>query len=118
MTAGLWALEALSPRLYKELTRLGARLAAGLADGARAAGVPLQVNAFGSTLTPFFTSSPVRDFDSALTCDTEAYGRSSAKCWRAAFTCRRRNSRRGSYRPPTPTATSTAKVFRKPHAER
>ena len=30
-------------------------LAAGLADAARDAGVPLQVNAFGSLLTPFFT---------------------------------------------------------------
>ena len=30
-------------------------LAAGLADAARDAGVALQVNAFGSLLTPFFT---------------------------------------------------------------
>lgn len=75
MTAGLWCLEALSPRLYKHLAALGSKLAAGLAEAARAAGVPLQVNAFGSLLTPFFTSQPVRDFQSALTSDTEAYGR-------------------------------------------
>ena len=37
--------------------------------------MPLQVNAFGSLLTPFFTSQPVRDYQSALTADTEAYGR-------------------------------------------
>ncbi len=37
--------------------------------------MPLQVNGFGSLLTPFFTTHPVRDFESALTCDTEAYGR-------------------------------------------
>jgi glutamate-1-semialdehyde 2,1-aminomutase len=48
-------------------------LAAGLADAARAARVPLQVNAFGSVLTPFFTASPVRDYESALTADTAAY---------------------------------------------
>ena len=67
MTAGLWALEELSPRLYKHLAKLGAQLAAGLADAARDAGVPLQVNAFGSLLTPFFTDQPVRDYQSALT---------------------------------------------------
>jgi glutamate-1-semialdehyde 2,1-aminomutase len=75
MTAGLWALEELSPRLYKHLAKLGAQLAAGLADAARAAGVALQVNAFGSLLTPFFTDQPVRDYQSALTSDTAAYGR-------------------------------------------
>jgi glutamate-1-semialdehyde 2,1-aminomutase len=75
MTAGLWSIEALSPKLYRHLGRLGAKLAAGLAEAARAADVPLQVNAFGSTLTPFFTTHAVRDYDSALTADTQAYGR-------------------------------------------
>jgi glutamate-1-semialdehyde 2,1-aminomutase len=75
MTAGLWSLEQLSAKLYKQLATLGSALAAGLADAARDAGVPLQVNAFGSLLTPFFTSGPVRDFQSALTADTDAYGR-------------------------------------------
>ena len=50
MTAGLWSLEQLSPKLYRHLARLGGELAAGLADAARDAGVPLQVNAFGSML--------------------------------------------------------------------
>jgi glutamate-1-semialdehyde 2,1-aminomutase len=75
MAAGSWCLEALSPRLYKHLAKLGAKLAAGLADAARDAGVPLQVNAFGSVLTPFFTDQPVRDYQSALTSNTERYGR-------------------------------------------
>ena len=75
MTAGLWSLEQLSATLYTRLAALGANLAAGLADAARRAGVPLQVNAFGSLLTPFFTTGPVRDFQSALTCDTDASGR-------------------------------------------
>jgi glutamate-1-semialdehyde 2,1-aminomutase len=73
MTAGLWSLEQLSPRLYTHLAALGARLAAGLADAARSAKVPLQVNAFGSLVTPFFTAQPVRDYQSAAACDTEAY---------------------------------------------
>jgi glutamate-1-semialdehyde 2,1-aminomutase len=75
MAAGAWCLEALSPRLYKRLAQLGATLADGLAAAARDAGVPLQVNAFGSLLTPFFTDQPVRDYESALTADTERYGR-------------------------------------------
>jgi glutamate-1-semialdehyde 2,1-aminomutase len=75
MTAGLWSLEALSPKLYRYLTKLGTMLAAGLADAARSAGVPLQVNAFGSVLTPFFTSEAVTDYQSALKADTGAYGR-------------------------------------------
>jgi glutamate-1-semialdehyde 2,1-aminomutase len=74
MTAGLWSLSELSPRLYKHLAKLGAQLASGLAEAARSAGVALQVNALGSLLTPFFTDRPVRDYDSALAADTVAYG--------------------------------------------
>jgi glutamate-1-semialdehyde 2,1-aminomutase len=73
MTAGLWALKNLQPTLYRNLARRGAVLAAGLADAARTAGVPLQANAFGSLLTPFFTSTPVRDYQSALAANTTAY---------------------------------------------
>ncbi|MEQ1575254.1 MAG: glutamate-1-semialdehyde 2,1-aminomutase, partial [Vicinamibacterales bacterium] len=73
MTAGLWALKRLSPKLYKNLAAAGAMLASGLADAARAAKVPLQVNAFGSLVTPFFTSEPVRDYASALAANTATY---------------------------------------------
>jgi glutamate-1-semialdehyde 2,1-aminomutase len=90
MTAGIWALERLSTKLYKELARRGTMLAAGLADAARAAAVPLQVNALGSLLTPFFISSPVRDYTSALASNTVAY---------AAFF--RGMLQRGIYPPPS-----------------
>ena len=90
MTAGLWALKRLTPKLYKGLAGRGAMLAAGLADAARDAGVALQVNAFGSLVTPFFTSSPVRDYDSALKADTTAY----ATFFRGML-------RRGVYPPPS-----------------
>ncbi len=73
MTAGLWSLKRLNARLYKDLARRGSMLASGLADAARAAGVPLQVAAFGSLVTPFFTTLPVRDYDSALAANTNAY---------------------------------------------
>ncbi len=73
MTAGLWCLNRLTPKLYASLSALGARLAAGLADAAREAGVALQVNGFGSLVTPFFTDRPVRDFASATSANTEHY---------------------------------------------
>ncbi|MBI3492953.1 MAG: aspartate aminotransferase family protein, partial [Acidobacteria bacterium] len=59
----------------RSLASLGARLAAGLADAARDAGVALQVNAFGSLVTPFFTDRPVRDYASATSANTDHYAR-------------------------------------------
>jgi len=90
MTAGLWCLDRLTPKLYRNLATLGTRLAAGLADAARAAGVAVQVNAFGSLLTPFFTSQPVTDYASATRTDTTAY----AKFFRGMLA-------RGIYPPPS-----------------
>jgi len=52
--------------------------------------VRLQVNAFGSVLTPFFTDVPVRDYASALTANTGAY----ATFFRGMLT-------RGVYPPPS-----------------
>jgi glutamate-1-semialdehyde 2,1-aminomutase len=74
MVAGLWSLKQLNARLYRRLATSGHALAAGLADAARDAGVAVQVNALGSMLTPFFTSERVRDFRSAVTSDTAAFG--------------------------------------------
>jgi glutamate-1-semialdehyde 2,1-aminomutase len=75
MTAGLWSLDALKPSLYRRLARLGGLLADGLSEAARLAGVPLQVNAVGSVVTPFFTRAAVRDFASAASADVHAYAR-------------------------------------------
>ena len=75
MTAGIWCLERLKPRLYTQLASLTTRLAAGLADATRQAGVDLHVNAFGSLLTPFFADRPVRDFQTATRSDTGMYAR-------------------------------------------
>ena len=90
MTAGLWCLKNLSPKLYSSLAKLGARLAIGLAESARGAGVALQVNAIGSVLTPFFTNRPVRDFESATSANGERY----AQFFRGML-------RRGIYPPPS-----------------
>jgi glutamate-1-semialdehyde 2,1-aminomutase len=73
MAAGIWSLDRLRPRLYRTLAALGTRLAAGLADAAREAGLAVQVNAFGSVLTPFFTEKPVRNYESATSANTAQY---------------------------------------------
>ena len=75
MTAGIWCLDQLKPRLYTRMASLTTRLAAGLADAAREADVVLHVNAFGSLLTPFFADRPVRDFQTATRSDTNMYAR-------------------------------------------
>ena len=74
MTAGLWSLKHLTKGLYRHLTGLGAQLVDGLADAARRAGVAVQINGLGSFITPFFTASPVRNYQSALRADTARYG--------------------------------------------
>ena len=90
MTAGIWCLDQLKPKLYKDLAALGSRLAGGFADAAREAGVALQVNAFGSLVTPFFTDRQVRDYASATSANTELY----AKFFRGMLA-------RGIYPPPS-----------------
>ena len=74
MTAGMWSLKRLSKGFYRQLAALGAQLAEGLADAARRAGVALQVNGIGSALTPFFTSTPVTNYQTALRSDAAKYG--------------------------------------------
>jgi glutamate-1-semialdehyde 2,1-aminomutase len=90
MTAGIWCLDQLKPRLYRQLAALTTHLADGLADAARRAGVALQVNAYGSVLTPFFTDRPVRDYASATSANTDRY----ARFFRGMIT-------RGIYPPPS-----------------
>ena len=108
MTAGLWCLSELSPKLYRHLAKLGAALAAGLADAARDAGVPLQVNAFGSLVTPFFTSAAGPRLSVGR---GGRYRRlcacSSAACSRGASTRRPRSSKRGSFPRRTQSRMST-----------
>ncbi|MEW6726324.1 MAG: glutamate-1-semialdehyde 2,1-aminomutase [Bacillota bacterium] len=76
MAAGIATLQALAqPGLYEQLDKMGARLAEGMADAARQAGVPVSQNRIGSMLCTFLTSEPVRDFAGAMTSDTALYGR-------------------------------------------
>jgi glutamate-1-semialdehyde 2,1-aminomutase len=76
VAAGMATLRALEdPAAYRRLEALGARLEAGLGEGARRAGIPFTVNRVGSMLTGFFTDGPVVDLASAKRSDTARYGR-------------------------------------------
>ncbi len=75
MAAGEATLRHLGPAAYQRLEAASARLAQGLADGARRAGVPAQVNRVGSMLTVFFSDEPVHDAQSARRSDTRRFAR-------------------------------------------
>ena len=76
MAAGIATLQVLAqPGTYEQLEERAGRLAQGLEEAARRAGVPLQINRVGSMLTPFFTDRPVQDYASAKAADAERYAR-------------------------------------------
>jgi glutamate-1-semialdehyde 2,1-aminomutase len=68
--AGLAVLPRLTPDVYEDLERRGARLEAGLAEAAPGA----QVQRVGAMATLFCHAGPVRDFEAAAASDTERYG--------------------------------------------
>jgi glutamate-1-semialdehyde 2,1-aminomutase len=88
--AGLATLGLLHEDAYARLDATTERLAAGLRQAARDAGVPAQVCHITGLLTVFFSEEPVRDYDGARACDTDRY---------AAF-CRAMLER-GVYLPPS-----------------
>jgi len=74
--AGIATLKVLrDPLVYSRLEDLSARLAAGLEEAARAAGVPATVARVGSMMTLFFCPERVTDWDVAARCDTRRYAR-------------------------------------------
>jgi len=75
VAAGLATLRLLDADAYDHLDRTTERLATGLRDAARAAGVALQVEWTTGLLTAFFCERPVTDLDTVKACDLEAYGR-------------------------------------------
>ncbi|MBZ4653938.1 MAG: Glutamate-semialdehyde -aminomutase [Peptococcaceae bacterium] len=76
MAAGLATLRVINtPGFYEELEKKAAFLAEGLADAARTAGAKVYFTRVGSMLCCFFTEEKVRDFTSACTADTEAFGK-------------------------------------------
>ncbi|WP_172135342.1 glutamate-1-semialdehyde 2,1-aminomutase [Adlercreutzia sp. ZJ473] len=74
--AGLATLGLLrEPGVYERVFELTQALARSLEDGARAAGVPVSVNAVGGMFSLFFTEGPVVDFASATRSDTARFAR-------------------------------------------
>lgn len=60
---------------YERLEQLSARLEAGLAEAAEAAGLDVQLARVGSMLTLFFTDRPVTNWTTAAMCDTERFAK-------------------------------------------
>jgi glutamate-1-semialdehyde 2,1-aminomutase len=74
-TATLRYLDAHKTEVYAGLDKVTAAVAKGIAAAAQDAGIAVQTNRVGSMVTWFFTGTPVTDFASAATSDTEAFGR-------------------------------------------
>jgi glutamate-1-semialdehyde 2,1-aminomutase len=75
VAAGQATLDQLDDGVYQGLETTGQRVADLISGAAAEAGVRLTVNRVGSLLTPFFTGSPVTDYDSAKASDTARFGR-------------------------------------------
>jgi glutamate-1-semialdehyde 2,1-aminomutase len=74
VTAGLTTLRLLrDPGVYEHLERATSRLAEGMTEAAREAGVPTVSNRVGSMLTTFFTSDSVFDWTTANRSDRAAF---------------------------------------------
>jgi len=73
VAAGLATLAQLDAGAYERLRRTTERLAGGLREAARKAGVPVQVQWAPGLLTVFFSAEPVEDYDGARACDAGAY---------------------------------------------
>jgi glutamate-1-semialdehyde 2,1-aminomutase len=78
MAAGLAMLKTLGAgraTIYPALDALTRKLATGLTEAARDAGISVTANQVGSMFTCFFTSHQVFDWDTAAPCDTVRFGR-------------------------------------------
>jgi glutamate-1-semialdehyde 2,1-aminomutase len=76
MRAGIETLRQLAlPGFYDALHERAGRLVEGVRELIRRAGIPGQVNAFGSLFTLFFTEQTVTDYASAKTSDTRRFAR-------------------------------------------
>jgi glutamate-1-semialdehyde 2,1-aminomutase len=78
MAAGIAMLRYLAAHkteVYRELDKVTAAVAKGIAEAAQDAGMTVETNRVGSMVTWFFTGTPVTDFATAASSDTEAFGR-------------------------------------------
>ena len=76
MTAGIVTLKVLQREgVWERLEALTERLTAGIGAAAREAGVPIQQTRVGTMFATFFTETPVRDWDTVKTSDTDRFAR-------------------------------------------
>ena len=76
MAAGLAMLKVVRrPGFYEKLEEKSDWFAAEMTGILARVGVPTVLNRVGSMMTCFFTTDPVRDYESALRADTDRYGR-------------------------------------------
>ena len=76
MAAGIATLKALlRPGKWEAIEVRAAQLSAGIGEAARAAGIPLFGTQVGTMFCGFFTETPVRDWPTAKTSDTERFGK-------------------------------------------
>ncbi|HLU69572.1 MAG TPA: aminotransferase class III-fold pyridoxal phosphate-dependent enzyme, partial [Fibrobacteria bacterium] len=84
VAAGLATLgEITKPGFYEALETLAETWESGLRAAFAASPVPVTINRVGSMLTVFFSGAagkPVRDYDSAVACDTALYGKFFQAC--------------------------------------
>ncbi len=81
MAAGVATLQRLkTPALYSLLEEKGRMLADGLHAISRSLGIPIRINRMGSMMTVFFTSEPVKDWQSASKSDTEIFRKFFKEC--------------------------------------
>ena len=74
--AGLATLEVLArPGTYTKLEKLASMLGDGLIEAARVAGIPSYHTRVGSMLCMFFSDGPVNNYNDALKCNSERYGK-------------------------------------------
>jgi glutamate-1-semialdehyde 2,1-aminomutase len=76
MTAGIETLKVLrQPGVYQDLERKSARLAEGVGQAARQAGVSVFQTRVGTMFATFFTPGPVTDYATARQADTDRFAR-------------------------------------------
>jgi glutamate-1-semialdehyde 2,1-aminomutase len=75
VSAGLATLAQLDANAYARLETLGAEFEAGLRRAISETGAPACVQRVGSMITVFFHSGPIRSWNDARQCDTQAFGR-------------------------------------------
>ena len=76
MTAGIHTLRILGePGVWENMIDSAVRLNEGIGQAAAAAGMPVQQSQVGTMFTLFFTETPVKDWPTAKTCDTQRFGK-------------------------------------------